>query len=101
MADTNRRPPTPKEDAEIAAANQADTVHPSHYQPAKRDLLTDADARENALAAGSADVGGASDRGVRAQPPDEPLESTRVSEPKGYAGGVPSVLATVSRAYRG
>jgi molybdopterin-dependent oxidoreductase alpha subunit len=99
MPDTNDKPPTPQEEAELAAADQADTLHPSHYHPVKRDVQSESDARQDAVASGSPDIRPAHDRGVRAQPPEEPPGSTRVSTPKSYAGGVPSVLATFSRAY--
>ena len=99
MTDSNDKPPTPQEDAELAAADHADTVHPSHYHPVKRDVQSEADARHDAAAGGSADTPAVADRGVRAQPPEELSGKTRVSSPKSYAGGLPSVLATLSRAY--
>ncbi len=99
MTDSNDKSPTPQEEAELAAADRADTVHPSHYHPVKRDVQSESDARHDAAAAGSADSRPAPDRGVRAQPPEEPFGRTRVSSPKSYAGGIPSVLATFSRAY--
>jgi molybdopterin-dependent oxidoreductase alpha subunit len=99
VPDPNESPPTANESAELAAADHADTVQPSHYNPVKRDVRSEADARREATASGSEQPAVARDRGVRAQPPEEPAGLTRVSEPKGYAGGIPSVLATASRAY--
>src|SRR5918992_3335372 len=99
MPDANAQPPTPKESAELGAADHADTVQPSHYNPVKRDVQSEADTRQDAAASGSLDARPDSDRGVRAQPPEENTELARVSEPKSYAGGIPSVLATISRAY--
>jgi molybdopterin-dependent oxidoreductase alpha subunit len=100
MTDANAQPPDQQQAAELAAADRADTVQPSHYNPVKRDVQSEADARrEEAAASGSPEVRSASDRGVRAEPPEENAELTRVSEPKSCAGGIPSVLATVSRAY--
>jgi molybdopterin-dependent oxidoreductase alpha subunit len=87
----NTQPPTPQEAAELAAADRADAVHPSHYNPVKRDVQADAEAHAQKPAADP--------RGVRAQPPEGSTESTRVSEPKSYAGGIPSVVATLRRAY--
>src|SRR5688500_3106686 len=100
VTEANNQPPTPKEAAELAAADRADTVQPSHYNPVKRDTQWEADARRDG-AAGGGSVGAPppADRGVRAQPPDENVGTTRVSEPKSYAGGIPSVLATLGRAY--
>src|SRR5918998_227985 len=99
MADTNKGPPTPQEEAELAAANRADAVHPSHYHPVKRDVQSASDAGQDGLASGSTAAGVGPDRGVRAQPPEEPPDAIRASSPTSYAGGVPSVLATFSRAY--
>jgi molybdopterin-dependent oxidoreductase alpha subunit len=99
MPDANEHPPTPKEVAELRAADSSDTVQPSHYHPVKRDVLSEAGARRETAAAGADAPRSTTDRGVRAQPPEERVDVTRVSEPKGYAGGIPSVLATVSRAY--
>jgi molybdopterin-dependent oxidoreductase alpha subunit len=100
MTEANNQPATPKEAAELAAADRADTVQPSHYNPVKRDVQSEADARQDAAAGrGSVDAPPAADRGVRAQPPEENAGTTRVSEPKRYAGGIPSVLATLGRAY--
>jgi molybdopterin-dependent oxidoreductase alpha subunit len=98
MTDTNEHPPTPKDARELDAANRSDTVQPSHYNPVKRDVESEAGPQREAVASGS-DAPAADDRGVRAQPPEEQAGAVRVSDPKGYAGGIPSVLATVSRAY--
>ncbi|MFN2567648.1 MAG: FdhF/YdeP family oxidoreductase [Gemmatimonadaceae bacterium] len=99
MSDIDEQRPTPEEFAELAAADRADTVQASHYHPVKRDVQSEEDARRDAVASGSADARRSDDRGVRAQPPEERLEAIRVGDPKGYAGGIPSVLATASRAY--
>jgi molybdopterin-dependent oxidoreductase alpha subunit len=90
MPNTNDQQPSSNEAAELAAADRADTVQPSHYNPVKRDVQPETESRHDA---------GAADRGVLAQPPEESFEELRVSGPKGYAGGIPSVLATASRAY--
>src|SRR5918999_2780064 len=99
MADDNEHPPTPKELAELRAADRSDVVQPSHYHPVKRDVRSGEESREESAASASTAPESASDRGVRAQPPEETADVTRVSAPKGYAGGIPSVLATVGRAY--
>jgi molybdopterin-dependent oxidoreductase alpha subunit len=99
MPDTNEHPPTPIEVGELDAANRSDTVQPSHYNPVKRDVTSEADAHRDAVASGPSTAGTAVDRGVRAQPPAENPDATRVADPKRYAGGIPSVLATLSRAY--
>jgi molybdopterin-dependent oxidoreductase alpha subunit len=99
MTDTNENPPTRKELAELDAADRSDTVQPSHYNPVKRDVQPETEARLEALTSGSVEPRSAADRGVRAQPPEENTSSTRVGGQKSYAGGIPSVLATVSRAY--
>jgi molybdopterin-dependent oxidoreductase alpha subunit len=62
-------------------------------------VQSEADTRRDAGMSGSTDMRATTDRGVRAQPPEEPAGSTHVSRPKSYAGGLPSVLATFSRAY--
>jgi molybdopterin-dependent oxidoreductase alpha subunit len=99
MSGVNEDPPTPTEAASLNAADRADTVQPSHYNPVKRDVQSEADARRDGVASGAAVTASAADRGVRAQPPEEHPDATRVSSPTSYAGGIPSVLATVSRAY--
>ncbi|MDQ3950496.1 MAG: hypothetical protein M3282_09120, partial [Gemmatimonadota bacterium] len=99
MPDTNEQPPTTKEAAELVAADRSDTVQPSHYNPVKRDVQSEADARLEAATSGSVESRSAADSGVRAQPPEENPDTARVSAPKSYAGGIPSVLATLSRAY--
>ena len=98
-AETNAGPPSGKEVAELAAADQADTVQPSHYNPVKRDVQSEADARRDA-AAGSRPTPSAGGRGAGAQPPEEDVDATRVSAPKRSAGGIPSVIATIARAYQ-
>ncbi|MDQ3997910.1 MAG: FdhF/YdeP family oxidoreductase [Gemmatimonadota bacterium] len=99
MRDSNEHSPTSKELAELRAADSSDTVQPSHYHPVKRDVLSEADARLETAAAVPDAPRATTDRGVRAQPPEERVDVTRVSKAKNYAGGIPSVLATVSRAY--
>jgi molybdopterin-dependent oxidoreductase alpha subunit len=99
MADVNEQPPTPSESAELAAADRSDAVQPSHYNPVKRDVQPEAEARLEAVTFGAVETPSAADRGVRAQPPEETADATRVAGPKSYAGGIPSVLATLSRAY--
>jgi molybdopterin-dependent oxidoreductase alpha subunit len=99
MTDINEHPPTPKERAELDAADRADTVQSSHYNPVKRDVQSEADAQRDAAAPRFADAPSAADRGARAQPPEENPNAVRASGPKRYAGGIPSVLATLNRAY--
>ena len=72
MPDINEQPPTPKEIAELVAADRADTTQPSHYHPVKRDVQSEADARRDALASG----------GVEAPPlPISSRESNEASPP--------------------
>jgi molybdopterin-dependent oxidoreductase alpha subunit len=99
MSDVNKQPPTPKETAELAAADRSDAVQPSHYNPVKHDVQSEPGLRRDTIAVTAIDGSTTADRGVRAQPPEEDAALTRVSAPKSYAGGLPSVLATISRAY--
>jgi molybdopterin-dependent oxidoreductase alpha subunit len=99
VAETNEKPPTPHELAELAAADRADGVQPSHYNPVKRDVLSADDEPWDAVPSRSVDATAPADRGESALPPEESLAATRVVGPKSYAGGVPSVIATIRRAY--
>jgi molybdopterin-dependent oxidoreductase alpha subunit len=49
--------------------------------------------------AGSPEPASVGDRGVHAQPPEENPDVARIGDPASYAGGIPSVLATLARAY--
>jgi molybdopterin-dependent oxidoreductase alpha subunit len=87
---TNEQPPTPREDAELLAADRADAVQPSHYHPAKREVLPALDGPAAA----------ADPRGVRAQPPEEDLSAIRVGAPAETAAGLEGVTVSLRYAKR-
>ncbi len=99
MPDEEERQPPPSPSAELAAADRSDAVQPSHYNPVKQAILSETDGRREPGADGQAPGRSVPDRGVRALPADEAVEAVRVTPPKQYAGGIPSILATLSRAY--
>ncbi|MBV9879684.1 MAG: FdhF/YdeP family oxidoreductase, partial [Gemmatirosa sp.] len=86
MTDTNEQPPTPFERAELAAADAADAVQPSHYNPVKRDVLPADDAYTGPLG---------DERGVRAEPPLEDLDAIAVGAPPRTAAGFTGVAVSL------
>ncbi len=101
MTDTNEQPPTPKERAELRAADVADAVHASHDNPVKRDVRSEGDLRRDALATDAASATGpmAPDRGARAQTPENDFADVEVSAPSRSAAGVKGVLVSLKHAY--
>jgi molybdopterin-dependent oxidoreductase alpha subunit len=92
-----------------AAANAADTEHPSHYQARKEDIKTEQELRREAVdesnggGAEASSVGVAAEgfRGVtqsRAQPPEDftGLEVRPVSE---VAGGLPAIMSSMKHVW--
>jgi molybdopterin-dependent oxidoreductase alpha subunit len=104
---------SPNERAAQAAANNADTLHPSHYEAAKQDIKTEsalhAVATNSAAANDSADVTGNvgdevssacdTNNAPRAEPPEE-LTNLKLTRPSKVAGGVPAILSTMKHAWR-
>jgi len=119
MNETNEQSATIVErQSQTAAANIADTQHPSHYEAAKQDIKTEPELRAQAIAladtSNSIDAAavaandetdrtlikhGDSTVDVRAETPEEftGLRLTRAAE---IAGGIPAVLSTMKHAWR-
>ncbi|MBV8886615.1 MAG: hypothetical protein JO235_21830, partial [Chroococcidiopsidaceae cyanobacterium CP_BM_RX_35] len=84
------------------AANAADNIHPSHWEPAKEDIETEEELQAQAVelpnrndsASSHGDVA-AHFHGlysVRAETPEE-FTGIKISSAKDYAGGIPAVVA--------
>ncbi|MGI8654495.1 MAG: molybdopterin-dependent oxidoreductase [Pyrinomonadaceae bacterium] len=119
MNETNEQSATTVErQSQTAAANIADTQHPSHYEATKQDIKTEPELRAQAIALANTDnpdettAAAANDEtnralnehgdaaaDVRAGTPEEftGLHLTRAAE---IAGGIPAVLSTIKYAWR-
>lgn len=93
------------EEAQHAAANAADALHPSHYQAAKQNLKTEEDLQGEAAVLAHANpddaeiAGSHHMRNVQAEPPEE-LTGIKIKSVSKAAAGVPAVLASIKHAWR-
>ncbi|HEV2802092.1 MAG TPA: FdhF/YdeP family oxidoreductase [Pyrinomonadaceae bacterium] len=82
------------------APDQTVEAHPSHYEPAKQDLKTERELRDEVVAStdGELESGTTTNDARRAQPPEE-FTGIRLSAASEAAGGLPAIMSAMKHSW--